>query len=179
MVEDLRPKWGALFPSFGLYPGFWIGEFWLRTTRADTSCRSLLGESDRLWGMISGAHFRARATLGARGKLGKTSLFFVTKSDGVLSVGKGERLRRGGRPARRGGPTWRVASRRWIYLGGGWAVPDACGLGLGRTVGHGPYRGGLLWGGPWDTVPTGVGLTGAARGWVARGRRVGGPRTDS
>ena len=44
---------------------------------------------------------------------------------------------------------------------------------------------GLLWGGPWDTVPTGVvatgvgltgvGLTGAARGWVARGRRVGRP----
>lgn len=24
-------------------------------------------------------------------------------------------------------------------FGGGWAVPDACGLGLGRTVRHGPY----------------------------------------
>ena len=28
-------------------------------------------------------------------------------------------------------------------FGGGWAEPDACGLGLGRTVGHGPYRVGL------------------------------------
>ena len=25
LVEDLRPKWGALFPSFGLFSGFWIG----------------------------------------------------------------------------------------------------------------------------------------------------------
>ena len=25
LVDGLRPKWGALFPSFGLFSGFWIG----------------------------------------------------------------------------------------------------------------------------------------------------------
>ena len=90
-----------------------------------------------------------------------------------------------GRLARKGGPTWRVASRRWIYLGGGWAVPDACGLGLGRTVGHGPYRGGPCGSGPYwggagmgcsgaparETRPTGGGWVGEAalRGGRHRG----------
>jgi len=41
-------------------------------------------------------------------------------------------------------------------FGGGWAVPDACGLGLGRTVGHGPYRSGRCRIGPyWGGAGTG------------------------
>ena len=109
LVEDLRPKWGwRFFPVLVCCQGFGLGELRPRLTRGGTSCRSLLGESDRLWGMISHAHFQARATLGARGKLGEIPLFFVTKSDGVSSVGKGGRLRRGGRPARRACPTWRA-----------------------------------------------------------------------
>ena len=63
-----------------------MGEFRLRPTRGDTSCRSLLGESDRLWGMISHAHFQARATLGAKGKLGEIPLFFVTKLGAVSAA---------------------------------------------------------------------------------------------
>jgi hypothetical protein len=39
-----------------------------------------------------------------------------------------------GRPARRSSPTLRAASRRRR------TVPDACRLGLGRTVRHDPYR---------------------------------------
>ena len=81
------------------------------------------------------------------------------------------------------------------YLEGGIEAVDLFGGRLGGArclrIGFGEDRGtrslpgwalpvGLLWGGPWDTVPTGVGptglgLTGAARGWVARGRRVGRP----
>ena len=87
---------GRFFPVLVCFQGSGLGELRPRPTRGDTSCRSLLGESDRLWGMISHAHFQGRATLGARGKLGKIPLFFVTKSDGVSSVGKGGRLRRGG-----------------------------------------------------------------------------------
>jgi hypothetical protein len=97
LVEDLRPKWGwRFFPVLVGFQGFGLGELRPRLTRGGTSCRSLLGESDRLWGMISYSHFQARATLGARGKLGEFPLFFVTKTDGVSSVGKGGRLRRGG-----------------------------------------------------------------------------------
>ena len=166
-----------------------------RPTRGDTSCRSLLGESDRLWGMISHAHFQARATLGARGKLGKIPLFFVTISDGVSSVGKGGRLRRGGGrlgellgDAGSGDPAYKGAagSERRPYLeGAGSGDPAYRGRHRGGgfiwgAVGRCPMPADWVWGGPWDTVPTGVvsagvGLTGAARGWVARGRRVGRP----
>jgi hypothetical protein len=162
LVEDLRPKWGRFFPVLVCFQGSGLGELRTRPTRGDTSCRSLLGESDRLWGMISHAHFQARATLGARGKLGEIPLFFVTKSDGVSPVGKGGRLRRGGgrlgEPALSGG--WHRGGG--FILGGGWAVPDACGLGLGRTVGHGPYRVGLYRSGPYR----GVGGRRASSSWV-------------
>ena len=79
-------SWIALIPVLVGFQGSGLGELRPRLTRGGTSCRSLLAESDRLWGMISHAHFQARATLGARGKLGKISLFFVTESDGVSSV---------------------------------------------------------------------------------------------
>jgi len=46
-----------------------------------------------------------------------------------------------GRPARRSSPTLRAATRRRR------TVPDACRLGLGRTVRHDPYRVG-----PWRGV---------------------------
>ena len=77
---------GRFFPVLVGFQGSGLGELRPRLTRGGTSCRSLLAEIDRLWGMISHAHFQARATLGARGKLGKISLFFVTESDGVSSV---------------------------------------------------------------------------------------------
>ena len=77
---------GRFFPVLVGFQGSGLGELRTRLTRGGTSCRSLLAESDRLWGMISHAHFQARATLGAKGKLGKISLFFVTESDGVSSV---------------------------------------------------------------------------------------------
>ena len=67
---------GRFFPVLVGFQGSGLGELRPRLTRGGTSCRSLLAESDRLWGMISHAHFQARATLGARGKLGKISLIF-------------------------------------------------------------------------------------------------------
>ena len=116
LVEDLRPNWRALFPSFGLYSGFWIGEFWPRLTRRDTSCRSLLGESDRLWGMISHAHFQARATLGASGKLGEIPLFFVTKL-GAVSAATNEH------DARSWGDIGRISG---LVRGDSFSVTTAC-----------------------------------------------------
>ena len=60
-------------------------------------------------------------------------------------------------------------------FGGGWAVPDACGLGLGRTVGHGPYRGGLYRSGLTlgRTVGHGPYRGGPCRGGLTLGRTVG------
>ena len=87
---------GRFFPVLVCCHGSGLEDFRPRLPRGATSCRSLLGRSDRLQGMISHAHFQARATLGARGKLGEIPLFFVTESDGVSSVVKGGRLRRGG-----------------------------------------------------------------------------------
>jgi hypothetical protein len=48
----------------------------------------------------------------------------------------GRRLRRGGGWGQHGD----AGSGDPAYRGGGWAVPDACRLGLGRTVRHDPYR---------------------------------------
>ena len=41
---------------------------------------------------------------------------------------------------RRGGGRGDAGSGDPAYMEGGWAVPDACRLGLGRTVRHDPYR---------------------------------------
>jgi hypothetical protein len=48
---------GRFFPVLVGFQGSGLGEFRPRLTRGGTSCRSLLAESDRLWGMIFQGHF--------------------------------------------------------------------------------------------------------------------------
>ena len=85
--EEPGAKIGFAFSRFRLGFRFGCSGVPARTGMLrHTSCRSLLGESGRLDGIISHAHFQAWATLRAREKVGKFPLFFVTDLSAVPSA---------------------------------------------------------------------------------------------
>ena len=158
-------KGGRFFPVLVFFQGSGLGELRPRSTRGDTSCRSLLGEGDCLWGMICHPDREARATLGARGKLGKTCLFLQRNPT---------EFRRWGTVGACGAVA--AGSESQPYLEGDIEAVDLFGGRLGGArclrIGFGEDRGTRSLPG-WSLRDWA--LLGRRRGWVARGRRVGRP----